>query len=90
VYGTLDVSDRYPNTSLWLDGQSGELLAFEAATGGSGGSNAASASGEPRSRPEPGEAGTPLPHGSRFGLVDASTPSSNGCDVTTAPPYAWR
>jgi uncharacterized iron-regulated membrane protein len=30
---SLDISDRYAATTLWLDGDSGELLNFQAATG---------------------------------------------------------
>jgi uncharacterized iron-regulated membrane protein len=33
VQSSLDVSDRYAATTVWFDGRSGELLAFEAPTG---------------------------------------------------------
>ncbi|MEL6761813.1 MAG: PepSY-associated TM helix domain-containing protein [Myxococcota bacterium] len=33
VYSSRDISSRYPNTTLFLDGDSGELLQFETATG---------------------------------------------------------
>jgi uncharacterized iron-regulated membrane protein len=33
VHSSLDVSDRYPDTTLWLDADSGELVAFYAPSG---------------------------------------------------------
>lgn len=33
VHSSLDISDRYPGTNIWFDGNSGTLVAFEAATG---------------------------------------------------------
>jgi uncharacterized iron-regulated membrane protein len=37
VRSSLDVSDRYPSTAVWLDGDSGNLIAFDAPTGESTG-----------------------------------------------------
>lgn len=37
VRSALDVSDRYPSTVIWLDGNTGQLAAFEAPTGQRGG-----------------------------------------------------
>jgi len=33
VRSSLDVSDRYPSTTVWMDGATGALLSFEAPTG---------------------------------------------------------
>jgi uncharacterized iron-regulated membrane protein len=33
VLSSLDISERYPGTSVWFDADNGELLAFDAATG---------------------------------------------------------
>lgn len=33
VQSSRDISDRYPGTTVWLDGDTGRFLAFEAPTG---------------------------------------------------------